>query len=60
MQIDYITMSDLTKLDASSRAILFRVRDGMKAEGINGATLADAVRRLEQNQRKELHDEMDG
>ena len=53
-------MADLTKLDENSRAILFRVRDGMKEEGISGATLADAVRRLDQNQSREVHDGMDG
>ena len=50
----------MLRIDMSAHIILKRVRDDMKSCGIDGATLSDAVRRLDEGQRREVHDGMDG
>ena len=50
----------MCRLDSSAHRILKGVRDGMKRGGIAGATLSDAIRRLDERQIREVHDGMDG
>jgi hypothetical protein len=48
------------RIDPSAHAVLKRVRSDMNDLGIDGATLSDAIRRLDEGQRTEVHDGMDG
>ena len=56
----HVNNMTMCRLDSSAHRILKGVRDGMKRGGIAGATLSDAIRRLDEMQRREVRDEMDG
>lgn len=48
------------RIDPSAHAILKRVRGEMNDLGIDGATLSDTIRLLDEGQRREVYDGMDG